>query len=157
MRCRLSDASIADGIDDRRVDDSSVVNTITAANRGFAVARYVVGKTEARSEIVLVCRQRFRLIWTDELASQVRQRIGNLRLRQLLVLVTHTKVDGQARRDANIILEEEVVVGRADAECGRTEGLLIVTGVASSGPQRSPCQGVCEALRRSGSQGRCSN
>src|SRR5206468_11322673 len=69
---------------------------------------------------------------------EVRQHVGNLRLRQLLVLITQTKAQSQCWSETKIILKEEIVVVRAEVKSRGAECLQKIAVVAlPCGPGRT--------------------
>ena len=97
MTLRLSGASEVDRSGDGGVRDATMIDAIPAANRRPASASHVVGETEPRLEIVLIGWKALRLLRAEDRASNVWQWVGHLWLGELLVLVSQTEVQREAR------------------------------------------------------------
>ena len=82
---------------DGGVRDATMMDAIPPANRRPASASHVVGETEPQLDIVLVGWKALRLLRPEYRTRMVGQWVGQLWLGELLVLVSQTEVQRQAR------------------------------------------------------------
>ena len=119
-----SAAGVEIGVQNGRVDHTTVVQPIAAAQNCFAVAVDVISEADAWSEVVLVARA----VGQSGIGSKGVQRGGSRvlyrqrrgqrgrRVRQRLIVVAQPKLQRQTRAHFVVVLHEEPVVRSRDGE-----------------------------------------
>src|SRR5207245_1900069 len=117
-----SDAGIDKRVIDCRVNDSAEINAIAAANGSLAVTVDIISKPNPRTPVVLVANAVAGL-------RQGRVNTGRNVGRILLILITHSEVQGKARIDPPVVLNEKVVIIGGQGQSEYAQALIEITGV----------------------------
>ena len=114
--CAARHAGIGQCIEDRGVDDAAIVDAVSAANHGLAVAREVIGKAEPRAKVVLVlwhlCGLRQGRI--DQAAEWIRQHFA---------LIPYAQREAEAGQDLPVVGGENGIVRGIELEADGAESL----------------------------------
>ena len=93
---------------------AAVVNAVAAAHDRAIRRVRRPREADARSDVVVIFRHFARV---DSGSEELRVRIQNIRLRDLLEVVTKTGVDGQRRLHVPLVLHEHAVLGHVGMRC----------------------------------------